>query len=170
MACHPVVHHGLQFHPTAPAPFHTAPECILTRRRCRHLLMQTCHEAWRCAKSKTRVRLRNRSLVIARKINVELGRIMWQVSANSGSALWIRATVRQSGTVPLRHDFSFRELAISVLRKTNVIRPKPTLHRNREAQRSGVNIHFWHRIHNVQSTATHFAVPREFFGVLHRTH
>jgi hypothetical protein len=169
MACHLVVHHGLQFHPTAPAPFHTAPECILTRRRYRHLLMQTRREAWRCAKSKTRVRLRNRSLVIDRKINVEPGRIRWQVSGNNGSALLIRATVRQTGTVPLHNDFSVRELAISVLRKTNVIRPEPTLHRNQEAQRSGVDIHFWHRIHNVQSTATHFDVPREFFGVLHRT-
>jgi hypothetical protein len=95
---------------------------------------------------------------------------MWQVSGNNGSVLLIRATVRQSGTVPLHHDFAFRELAISVLRKTNVIRPEPTLHRNQEAQHSGVGIHFWHRIHNVQGTATHFDVPREFFSVLHRTH
>ena len=65
---------------------------------------------------------------------------MWQVSGNNGSVLLIRATVRQSGTVPLHHDLAFRELAISVLRKPNVIRPGPTLHRNQEAQRSGVDM------------------------------
>jgi hypothetical protein len=95
---------------------------------------------------------------------------MWQVSGYNGSVQLIRTTTRQSGTVPLHHDFAFRELAMSVLHKTNVIRPEPTFHRNQEAQRSGVGIHLWHRIHNVQSTATHFDVPREFFSVLHRTH
>lgn len=81
---------------------------------------------------------------------------MWQVSGYNGSVQLIRATVRQSGTVPLQIDFAFRELVISVLHKTNVIRPEPTLHRKQATQRSGVDIHFWHRIHNVQSTATHF--------------